>query len=211
MRLELALMLGCAVLGSAGITAAPAVSGGIALPADTSQLRKSDLAGYPIARQKCGICHSADYINLQPPGMTTQQWTAEMAKMQHTYGAPLSESDIDLVGEYLGVTYGGQTPRAASAQAAKEQPAPGAAAAGDARSLLNANTCLGCHSVDAKVVGPAYKDVAVRYRGDPQALAEVETSIHDGGHGKWGDVPMPPFDRLSAADLKTLAEYVLRQ
>jgi cytochrome c551/c552 len=202
-------MLGCAVLGSVVITVAPAVAGDISLPADTSRLRKSDLAGYAIALQKCGICHSADYINLQPPGMTTQQWTAEMAKMQHTYGAPLSESDIDLVGEYLAVTYGGQTPRAATAQMAKEQPAPPAAS--DAGSLLNANACLGCHSVDAKVVGPAYKEVAARYRGDPQALAKVEASIHDGGHGKWGDVPMPPFDQLNAADLKTLAEYVLRQ
>jgi cytochrome c551/c552 len=209
MKLAIALMLRCAVLGGAVVTAAPAVSGDISLPADTSQLKRSDLAGYPIALQKCGICHSADYINLQPPGMTTQQWTAEMAKMQHTYGAPLSESDIDLVGEYLGVTYGGQAPHAGTAEVAKEQLVP--AVAGDARSLLNANACLGCHSVGAKVVGPAYKDVAARYRGDPQALAKVEASVHDGGHGKWGDVPMPPFDHLSAADLKTLAEYVLRQ
>jgi len=65
--------------------------------------------------------------------------------------------------------------------------------------------------MNTKVVGPAYKEVAARNRNDPHALAKVEASIHDGGHGKWGEVPMPPFDHLSAVDLKTLAEYVLRQ
>jgi cytochrome c551/c552 len=212
MKLELALVLGCGVLASAAAIAATAVSATISLPADTSQLKKSDLAGYRIARQKCGICHSADYVNLQPPGMTTQQWAAEMAKMQHTYGAPLTESDIDLLGEYLGVTYGGQPPSAAagqSAQPTREQTTH--AAAGDATSRLSANACLSCHAMNTRVVGPAYKEVAARYRNDPHALAKVEASIHDGGHGKWGDVAMPPFDHLSAVDLKTLAEYVLRQ
>ena len=53
---------------------------------DTSTLRASDLPGYAIALQKCGICHSADYISFQPPGMDLAQWTAEMTKMQHSYG-----------------------------------------------------------------------------------------------------------------------------
>jgi hypothetical protein len=61
----------------------------IKLPAETAVLKPSPLFGYRIAQEKCGICHSADYINLQPPRMTLTQWTAEMTKMRNAYGAPL--------------------------------------------------------------------------------------------------------------------------
>lgn len=82
----------------------------IELPAETAKLKPSKLPGYRIAMQKCSMCHSADYINLQPPRMTISQWTAEMAKMQHTYGAPISDDEIKLLGEYLGATYGNGKP-----------------------------------------------------------------------------------------------------
>ena len=108
-NIVIALSLAAAVLTClASRTALP--QGAPALPADTSKLIPSTLPGYRTAQLKCGLCHSADYINLQPPGMTTPQWTAEMVKMQKTYGAPLSDAEIAQLGEYLGVTYGGQTP-----------------------------------------------------------------------------------------------------
>jgi hypothetical protein len=92
--------LGCfAAVGNAG----PA---DIQLPPETAQLRPSELAGFVIAAQKCAICHSADYINYQPPGMTVTQWTAEMTKMQHTYGAPIDDAEVKLLGIYLAATYG---------------------------------------------------------------------------------------------------------
>jgi hypothetical protein len=78
----------------------------IKLPKETAVLRPSSLFGYRIAREKCGICHSADYINLQPPRMTLAQWTAEMVKMQHAYGAPLDEAEIKLLAIYLTSAYG---------------------------------------------------------------------------------------------------------
>ena len=78
----------------------------ITLPTDKSTLRESELPGYAIALQKCGICHSADYISYQPPAMNQTQWTAEMAKMQHSYGAPISSEEIELIGAYLAVAYG---------------------------------------------------------------------------------------------------------
>jgi mono/diheme cytochrome c family protein len=93
-------VLGClAVVGMAG----PA---DIRLPPETAQLRPSELAGFVIAAQKCAICHSADYINYQPPGMSLAQWTAEMRKMQHTYGAPIDDTEVKLLGIYLAATYG---------------------------------------------------------------------------------------------------------
>jgi hypothetical protein len=78
----------------------------IRLPPETAQLRPAELPGFVIAAQKCAICHSADYINYQPPGMTLTQWTAEMAKMQHTYGAPIDDTEVKLLGIYLAATYG---------------------------------------------------------------------------------------------------------
>jgi hypothetical protein len=78
----------------------------IKLPAETVRLKPSSLAGYSIAQQKCGICHSADYILYQPPGMTQAQWTAEVQKMQHSYGAPVDGNEIKLLAIYLAATYG---------------------------------------------------------------------------------------------------------
>lgn len=95
-----------ALLLSATLISAGARSAEITLPVDTSVLRESSLPGYTIARQKCGICHSADYINYQPPGMSLGQWTAEMTKMQRTYGAPVTEDEVVQLGAYLAVTYG---------------------------------------------------------------------------------------------------------
>ena len=183
-------------------------------PPDSSRLKSSSLPGYRIALQKCGICHSADYINLQPPGMTTPQWTAETVKMQHTYGAPLEESEIALVGEYLGVTYGGQetsAPSASVAAASVSMQGPAQAPGGNVQALLERHACLTCHAVDSKIVGPAYRDVATKYRKDARALLHIEASIRSGGKGKWGDVPMPPYDTLSGPELKALAQYVMRQ
>jgi cytochrome c551/c552 len=163
--------------------------------------------------QKCGICHSADYISQQPPAMTAVQWTAEVRKMEHAYAAPLSDSDVAQIGEYLAVTYGGAKPTLGPVVAAKPAPAaaPGAPAAEvDVQAVLKANACLGCHAVAQKIVGPAYHDVAVKYKNDPQALAKLEASIKAGGSGKWGPVVMPPFGNLSPQELKALAAFVLQ-
>ena len=71
----------------------------IELPGETAKLKESTLPGYAVATQKCLICHSVDYISFQPPGMTQKQWTAEMLKMQHLYGAPRrQDSTRDNVG-----------------------------------------------------------------------------------------------------------------
>jgi cytochrome c551/c552 len=125
----------------------------IKLPQETAKLRASKLPGYAIAVQKCAICHSADYINFQPPGMNQAQWTAEVAKMQHAFGAPITDDDVRQIGAYLAVAYG--SAKATDASVANVSPAaaaPGAAI--DVKALLNANACLGCHAVDKKVVGP---------------------------------------------------------
>ena len=60
-----------------------------------------------------------------------------------------------------------------------------------------------------KLVGPSYKDVAAKYSGQPDAVAQLSQSIRNGSVGKWGDLPMPAHPKLSEADAKKLATWVL--
>lgn len=75
--------------------------------------------------------------------------------------------------------------------------------------LAQKNACTACHSVDKKLVGPAYQDVAKKYAGQKDAATQLGESIRKGGSGKWGSIPMPAQPALSEADAKTLAEWVL--
>ena len=75
--------------------------------------------------------------------------------------------------------------------------------------LARKNDCLGCHAVATKLVGPAYKDVAAKYAGQPDAVSQLSLSIRNGSVGKWGDLPMPAHPKLSEADAKKLATWVL--
>jgi cytochrome c len=75
--------------------------------------------------------------------------------------------------------------------------------------LAKKNNCLVCHSVDKKVVGPAYKDVAAKYRNDKTAEAKLVDKVKKGGVGVWGQVPMPPNSTVSDADVKALVKWIL--
>ena len=75
--------------------------------------------------------------------------------------------------------------------------------------LARKNNCLGCHAVGTKLVGPAYKDVAAKYAGQADAQASLVQSIRNGSVGKWGELPMPAHPKLSEADAKKLAAWVL--
>ncbi len=75
--------------------------------------------------------------------------------------------------------------------------------------LAKKNDCLGCHAAAAKLVGPAYQEVAEKYAGQPDAIAMLVKSIRNGSVGKWGDIPMPAHPKLSEADAKRLATWIL--
>jgi cytochrome c len=75
--------------------------------------------------------------------------------------------------------------------------------------LAKKNACMACHTVDKKLVGPAYQDVAKKYAGQKDAVANLTQSIKAGGSGKWGPVPMPAQAALSDADANTLATWIL--
>ena len=74
--------------------------------------------------------------------------------------------------------------------------------------LAQKKNCLACHTVDKKVVGPAYKEVAAKYKGDKTAVAKLTEKIQKGGVGAWGQVPMPP-NPVTPDEAKTLAPWVL--
>lgn len=75
--------------------------------------------------------------------------------------------------------------------------------------LAKKNNCLACHAVDKKLVGPSYQDVAKKYAGQADAVANLTKSIKAGGSGKWGPIPMPAQAQLSDADAKALAAWIL--
>jgi cytochrome c len=75
--------------------------------------------------------------------------------------------------------------------------------------LAKKNACTACHAVDKKLVGPAFKEVANKYRNDKKAEAMLVEKVKKGGVGVWGQVPMPPNTTVSDADVKTLVKWVL--
>lgn len=77
--------------------------------------------------------------------------------------------------------------------------------------LAQSKACLSCHSIDKKRVGPAFKDIAARYAGQADAGAKLTLKIRQGSRGAWGAVPMPANPRMSDADARRLADWVLQQ
>ena len=71
--------------------------------------------------------------------------------------------------------------------------------------------CLGCHNVNVKIVGPAYKEIAAKYRTDAEAKVKISEQIQKGGSGKWGAVIMPPFSQVTDTETMTLADWILNQ
>ena len=87
--------------------------------------------------------------------------------------------------------------------------ASGAVRADAGEDLMKKSGCTACHSIDKKIVGPSYKEVAAKYRGDAGAAAKLAEKVKKGGQGVWGPVPMPPNAAVSDADIKTLVAYIL--
>jgi cytochrome c len=85
----------------------------------------------------------------------------------------------------------------------------GLAHAQSADDLLKKHACVACHAIDKKLVGPAYQDVAAKYRGNAKAPAMLMEKVKKGGVGNWGQVPMPPNAAVPDADIKTMVTYIL--
>ena len=86
----------------------------------------------------------------------------------------------------------------------------GQAMADEGADLAKSKNCLSCHAIDKKLVGPAYKDVAAKYKGDAKAPAMLAAKVKAGGKGAWGEIPMPP-NNVTEDEAKKLVAWVLSQ
>ena len=78
--------------------------------------------------------------------------------------------------------------------------------------LAQQKSCMACHATDKKLVGPSYKEVAAKYAGQKDAVAQLSERIQKGsvpGKGNWGAIPMPANAQVSADEAKQLADWVL--
>lgn len=77
------------------------------------------------------------------------------------------------------------------------------------QALATSKNCMACHAVDKKLVGPSFKDIATKYKGDKSAADKLATKVIKGGSGVWGPVPMPANAQVSEAESKKLVAWIL--
>lgn len=158
--------------------------------------------GSTLTRAKCIICHEIGHTTRMR--QNRERWDYILRNMKER-GMPMTDQEFAIILDYLARFYNeGEPP----------PPEPdtlaGAQSGGDPMlKLLEANACTGCHTLDAKVVGPAFKAIAEKYRGDAGAAARLAAKIRGGGVGVWGQVPMPPNPGIAEADLRKVVEWVL--
>lgn len=91
---------------------------------------------------------------------------------------------------------------------------PAAMGKDEAMALAQQSGCLACHAIEKKVVGPAWQDVAARYKGNAAARGDLIEKVKAGGKGNWtevtGGVPMPPYSpRVSDDNIAALVDFLL--
>ena len=103
----------------------------------------------------------------------------------------------------------GVTPAATTGAPSATASASGPLDMAAGQALMQKDGCGACHAVDKKIVGPAYQDVAAKYKGDAGALAKLSQKVKTGGAGVWGPVPMPPNPQVADGDIKALVSWIL--
>ncbi len=76
--------------------------------------------------------------------------------------------------------------------------------------LAKKHNCLACHQIDKKSIGPAYKEIAKKYKGQAGIDAKLAEKVKKGGSGVWGPVPMSPNAAVPDADIKTLVAWIMK-
>jgi sulfite dehydrogenase len=175
----------------------------IQLPLETRTFKQG--AGAELANGQCLICHSVEYVTMQPP-MPRAFWKSAVVKMQQKFGAPITDAQVDPLADYLTRNYGVSTNAAQALGAAPATTPENGKLTGD--QVAAKYYCLACHNPTVKV-GPPYAAIAAKYKNDPKAFAQIDQQIHKGGSGKWGTTPMPAFQMVTPEETKALAEWIL--
>lgn len=178
----LASLYGCQPEAPKPTAAAPAESS--ALPAQAGQ------AAQPVASEAPAMIRQIEPVSAEKAAQTKEK-IAAVVKEQAPQPAVAEKP---------------ATVPATAAPVAKVEPAVSEA---DALQLAKKSNCLACHAVDKKVIGPSFKDVAAKYRGDAGAEARLMNKIAKGGGGVWGAMAMPASPQVSEADRQILARFVL--
>ena len=184
------------------LVAAAALAAALAAPAAQAQQLTSG-PGAGLVTAKCVLCHDAEHIARSK--LSRNEWTDNLANMITRGMPPQSDAETRVILDYLSLYYGSGPP---------PSPAPethALATGGDdpVQRLLNTHACNGCHALEQKVIGPAFREVARRYAGDGAAAARLAAKIRGGGAGVWGDVPMPGNAALQEREIAPLVEWVL--
>ena len=134
----------------------------IQLPPETGAFKQD--TGAELANGQCLVCHSVEYVTMQPP-MPRAFWKSSVQKMQQKYGAPIPEDQVEALVDYLTKNYGVMTNAASASPTASVQTqirtAPPARTTGSAGPTIAMKYgCFGCHNVSIKIVGPAYREIA---------------------------------------------------
>lgn len=75
--------------------------------------------------------------------------------------------------------------------------------------LAKTHACTACHGISDRIVGPGFREIAARYKGDAAAEGKLVAKVKAGGSGAWGAVPMPPHPQLKEGDVHTLVRWIL--
>lgn len=83
----------------------------------------------------------------------------------------------------------------------------------DPLAIMKKAGCTACHAADKKLVGPSYKDIAAKHKGNANDVAAMSEKVRKGGKGVYGPVPMPPnpVSKISDEEIKTVVEWILKQ
>ncbi|MEQ1835770.1 MAG: c-type cytochrome [Candidatus Nitrotoga sp.] len=151
-----------------------------------------------LSHQKAPSVKQTAIITGQPMPSPTKETTPEKAVLEPAVSKPASPAKTE-------VPVMANNSKNSGAQSHEEGLA-----------LANKSGCLACHKIETKLVGPAWRDVSKRYKGDPDAKAHLIAKVKAGGKGNWTDVTggiaMPPYSpRVSDENIEKLVTFVLSQ
>jgi cytochrome c551/c552 len=181
----------------------------------------------------CDGCHGGGAVGWVGPSLADGRWRYGGADDEIFYsivygrpkGMPAYGGVVGAEGIWMLVTYLKSLPvpdvvptqswiktadnaGAAAASTATAAAAPVAAGSG-VEGMLTKYGCVACHAVDKKIIGPAFKDIAAKYRGQKDVEKILAEKVRNGGVGVWGQIPMTPNLSVPDQDLQTIIEWVL--
>ena len=158
--------------------------------------------GAALTMAKCSICH--DITHVTRSRLSRDEWDDNI-RVMIARGMPNEPAELAVILDYLATYYN------------RDKPPPSDAAAGQpvatsvAERVLADNGCTACHTVDKRLVGPGFREIAVKYKGVSGATAQLAAKVKEGGAGAWGQVPMPPHPKIPDDDLREVVAWILRQ